>query len=134
MCSVTQLCLTLCDSMDPARLLCQWDFPGKNTELGCLFLLHWIFPTQGSNWCLLSHLHSHWESPCLGSSQPQMWWFTWNNKKPGYYSFTSLAFPSRRGLRVYLFILPFFFFFPLLLLSAQSKMEILLASRSIFLW
>ena len=31
-CSVTQLCPTLCDPMDcnPARLLCPWNFPGKN--------------------------------------------------------------------------------------------------------
>ena len=57
-CSVAQLCPTLCDPMDPARLLCQWDFLGKNTEVGCLFLLHGFFPTQGSNWCLLSHLQS----------------------------------------------------------------------------
>ena len=29
--------------------LCPWDFPGKNTGVGCHFLLHGIFPTQGSN-------------------------------------------------------------------------------------
>ena len=33
----------------PARLLCPWGFPGKNTEVGCHFLLQGIFPTQGSN-------------------------------------------------------------------------------------
>ena len=33
----------------PARLLCLWDSPGKNTEVGCHFLLQGIFPTQGSN-------------------------------------------------------------------------------------
>ena len=33
----------------PTRLLCPWDFPGKNTEVGCHFLLQGIFPTQGSN-------------------------------------------------------------------------------------
>ena len=33
----------------PARLLCPWDFPGKNTEVGCHFLLQGIFLTQGSN-------------------------------------------------------------------------------------
>ena len=34
---VAQLCPTLCDSMDckPARLLCPWDSPGKNTGVGC---------------------------------------------------------------------------------------------------
>ena len=42
----------------PARLLlCPWDFPGKNTGVGCHFLLHGIFPTQGSNLCLLCLLH-----------------------------------------------------------------------------
>ena len=30
-------------------LLCPWDFPGKNTEAGCHFLLQGIFRTQGSN-------------------------------------------------------------------------------------
>ena len=31
------------------RLLWPWDFPGKNTEVGCHFPLQGIFPTQGSN-------------------------------------------------------------------------------------
>ena len=31
------------------QLLCPWDFPGKNTGLGCHFLLQGIFPAQGSN-------------------------------------------------------------------------------------
>ena len=30
-------------------LLCPWDFPGKNTRVGCHFLLQGIFPTQGLN-------------------------------------------------------------------------------------
>ena len=38
-----------------ARLLCPWDFPGKNTGMGCHFLLQGIFPTQGLN-LLLLHL------------------------------------------------------------------------------
>ena len=33
----------------PTRLLCPWDSPGKNTGVGCHFLLQGIFPTQGSN-------------------------------------------------------------------------------------
>ena len=37
----------------PTRLLCPWDFPGKNTEVACHFLLQRIFPTQGSYPCLL---------------------------------------------------------------------------------
>ena len=31
----------------PARLLLPWDSPGKNTGVGCHFLLQGIFPTQG---------------------------------------------------------------------------------------
>ena len=31
------------------RLLCPWDFPDKNTGVGCHFLLQGIFLTQGSN-------------------------------------------------------------------------------------
>ena len=33
----------------PTRLLCLWDSPGKNTGVGCQFLLQGIFPTQGLN-------------------------------------------------------------------------------------
>ena len=44
------------------RLLCPWDFPGKNIGVGCHFLLQGIFPSQGSNpglphcWQTLYHL------------------------------------------------------------------------------
>ena len=43
-----QLCPTHCDPVEckPSRLLCPWDSPGKNTEVGCHFLLQGIFPTQ----------------------------------------------------------------------------------------
>ena len=40
--------------LQPARLLCPWDFPCKNTGVGCHFLLQGIFLTQGSN---SAHLH-----------------------------------------------------------------------------
>ena len=33
----------------PTRLRRPWDFPGKNTGVGCHFLLQGIFPTQESN-------------------------------------------------------------------------------------
>ena len=39
--------------LEPSRLLCPWDSPGKNTGMGCYFLLQRIFPTQGWNLCLL---------------------------------------------------------------------------------
>ena len=34
--------------LQPARLLCPWNSPGKNTGVGCHSLLQGIFPTQGS--------------------------------------------------------------------------------------
>ena len=39
--------------LQPTRLLCPWDFPSKDTGVGCHFLLQGIFPTQGSNTGLL---------------------------------------------------------------------------------
>ena len=45
-------CLTLCNPMnpmEPTRFLCPWNYPGKNTGVGCHFLLQEIFPTQGWN-------------------------------------------------------------------------------------
>ena len=57
LCSVTQSCPTLCDPMEPTRLLCPWNFPGKNTGVGCHLLLQGIFLTQGSNPHLLCLLH-----------------------------------------------------------------------------
>ena len=42
----------------PARLLCPWGSPGKDTGVGCHALLQGIFLTQGSNPSLLCLLHS----------------------------------------------------------------------------
>ena len=47
-------------------LLRPWDFPGKNTRVGCHFLLQRIFSTQGSNLSLLSLLH--WQEDSLPPS------------------------------------------------------------------
>ena len=57
-CLVTRSCLALLQphGLQSTRLLCLWDFPGKNTGVGCHFLLQGIFLTQGSNLCLL-----HWQ-------------------------------------------------------------------------
>ena len=53
-----QLCLTLPSyGLHPARLLHPCSSPGKNTRMGCHFLLQGIFPTQGSNSHLLRVLH-----------------------------------------------------------------------------
>ena len=41
-----QSCPTLCDptvwTMQPTRLCCPWDSPGKNTGVGCHFLLQYM--------------------------------------------------------------------------------------------
>ena len=50
------------DGMQPTRLLCPWDFPGKNTGAGCHFSLQGIFLTQGLNTHLLRLLHWQVES------------------------------------------------------------------------
>ena len=48
-----QSCSTLWPHrLQPTRLLCSRDFPGKNTGVGCHFLLQGIFLTQGLNPCL----------------------------------------------------------------------------------
>ena len=41
----------------PARPLCPWDSPGKNTGVGCHALLQGIFPTQGPKPHFLGLLH-----------------------------------------------------------------------------
>ena len=64
-CLVTKPCPTLLQphGLQPARLLCPWDFSGKNTRVYCHFLLQGIVLTQGSNPCLL-----HWQADSLPPS------------------------------------------------------------------
>ena len=54
-----QLCLPFCDPMDCSLpgFSVHGGSPGKNTGMGCHALLQGIFPTQGSNPCLLHLLH-----------------------------------------------------------------------------
>ena len=52
----------------PARLLCPWDSPGKNTGVGCHAPLQGIFPTQGSNPRLLRLLR--WQAGSLPQAPP----------------------------------------------------------------
>ena len=47
-------CSVMFDSLQPhgpqpTRLLCPWDFPGKNTGVGCHFLLQGNVPDAGIN-------------------------------------------------------------------------------------
>ena len=61
-CLIIKLCSTLFQphGLQPARLLCPWDFPVKNTGVCSHFLLQGIFLTQGLNLCLL-----HWQADFL---------------------------------------------------------------------
>ena len=60
-----QSCLTLYYPMDcsPPGSSVHGDSPGKNTEVGCHSLHQGIFPTQGSNLCLLCLLN--WQADSL---------------------------------------------------------------------
>ena len=77
-CLVTKLCLTLVTPLTLASLLCSWDFPGKNTEMGYHFLLQGIFPTRGLNprllhWQVHSLPLSHLRSPPLSLLPDNHW-------------------------------------------------------------
>ena len=54
----------------PSWLLCPRDFQGKNTGVGCHFLLQGIFPTQELNPNLL-----HWQADFLPLSHQASPWF-----------------------------------------------------------
>ena len=59
--SLLTICMSVCSvtsvvsnsvwpcGLQPASLLCPWNSPGKNTEVGCYALLKGIFPIQESN-------------------------------------------------------------------------------------
>ena len=51
---LAHVCAQSCPTLQPCglrstRLLCPWESPGKNTGVGCHFLLQGIFMTQGLN-------------------------------------------------------------------------------------
>ena len=67
------VCSVTSDSLRPqglqlARLLCPWNFPCKNTGVGCYFLLQGIFPTKGSNPHFLHLLH--WQMGSVMTAPP----------------------------------------------------------------
>ena len=75
-CVCARVCSVVSDSSWPCELrppgiLCPWNFPGKNTGVGCHFLLQGIFRAQGSNLCLLRLLHEQADSlPLEPSGKP----------------------------------------------------------------
>ena len=66
--SLSRVLTLVTHGLYPARLFCSWDSPGRNTGVGCYFLLQGIFLTQGLNPHLLNcrqilYLLSHLGSP-----------------------------------------------------------------------
>ena len=84
-----QLCLILCN---PSRLLCPWDSPGKNTALGCHFLL------QGS-----SHLR---DQTCVSSLAGGFFTTEPPGKPPYMHTYTYMYTMLTKGifLKSFLFI------------------------------
>ena len=83
-----QSCPTLCNPMDSSLtgspvhgILRPWDPPGKNTRVGCHFLLQGIFSTQGSNVHLLCLLH--WQVGSLPLTPP-IYSFSYSDFLPSY--------------------------------------------------
>ena len=66
-CLVAKLCQTLLrpHRLQPTRILYPWDFPGKNTEVSCHFLLQGILSTKELNPCFL-----HWQVNSLPLASP----------------------------------------------------------------
>ena len=69
-CSVIRSCLDSLrpHGLQPTRLLCPQDSPGKDTGVGCHFLLQGIFLTQGSSLGLLGVLY--WQAGSLFIEPP----------------------------------------------------------------
>ena len=65
---MTSMCVCKVTSVLSDRLPCPWDSPGKNTGVGCHFLLQGIFLTQGSNPGLLCLLQ--WQVGSLAPVAP----------------------------------------------------------------
>ena len=86
-CNKVHACSVVSDSLQPcglkpARLLCPWNSPGKNTGVSCHSFLQGIFLTQGSNPHLL-HL-PHWQEDSLPLTNKRNGSYLLKRKKPGH--------------------------------------------------
>ena len=77
----------------PTRLLCPWNFLGKNTGVGCHFLMQWLYPgTEPKSpvssslagrfffFLLFFFFFKHEKNFVLGYNQLTMWWFQTNSE------------------------------------------------------
>ena len=94
---VAQLCSTLCDPMDcsPPDSSAHGDSPGKHTGVGCHAFLQGIFPTQGSNQCLLPCRQALYRLSHQGSPQGASSCFSIN---------PHLALPSFMFIFLYIYV------------------------------
>ena len=79
-CLVAKSCPTLLwpHGLQPARFLCPWDFPGKNTGVGCPFLLREISQTQEWNQCLPHHRQILYPLSHGEAHEPIQYWLNQN--------------------------------------------------------
>ena len=102
--------------LGPARLLCPWNSPGKNTEVGSHSLLQDIFPIQGSNpglpysrRILYHQQRINWIKPKkIQTPSRNLQGFTWSNNHQnlGVFLKISLAYPSASLLPTFEHIKP----------------------------
>ena len=71
LCLVKSNSLPSCE-LQSTRLLCSWDFPGKNTGVGCHFLLQGIFLTQILNFSLVAPAYQVGSLSHKPSEKPQV--------------------------------------------------------------
>ena len=83
--------------LQPVRLLCPWNSPGKNTGVGCHSFLHGIFLTQGLN---LSPLHCRQILYRLSHREAQ------HNDKHDYFILRNCIGPSGKFVLVFKTIFP----------------------------
>ena len=102
-CLLAKSCLTLWPhGLQPARLLCPWDFPGRNTGVGCHFLLWGIFPIQGLNPYLLSLMNWQVDPSPLSHLGSQTLWKRNLLTNPISYKMKEKYFSNKRKLSLLL--------------------------------
>ena len=101
--SLSRVWLFAAPWMWPARLLCPRNVPGKNTRVGCHFLLQGVFLTQRSNRGLphcgqILYRLSNQESPLYHTLLPKCVSVYGATVTPKFLSYTMLARAERLGV------------------------------------
>ena len=88
--------------LQPARLLCPWDSPGKNTEVGCCALFPGILLTQGSNPADVSCIYLHWQVGSLPLVPPGKSYFIHTRATILFFNILFPALPLSFSILLYL--------------------------------